>query len=107
MSAYLLDKGATVMCSHGGSATPTTTNARVKANGQSVVTQTSTYSISGCPYTTPAGVPMPCVTAQWTSAATRVRAGGEPVLLQDSQATTTPNGVSLTVASTQMRVKGT
>jgi hypothetical protein len=36
-----------------------------------------------------------------------VRAGGEPVLLKDSQATTTPNGVSLTVSSTQMRVKGT
>ena len=107
MSAYLLDRGATVMCSHGGSATPMTTSTRVKANGQSIVTQTSTYSISGCPYTTAAGVPMPCVTAQWTSAATRVRAGGEPVLLKDSQATTTPNGVSLTVSSTQMRVKGT
>jgi hypothetical protein len=49
---------------------------------------------------------MPCVTAQWTVAALRVRADGVPVLLQDSQAVTVPNGVPLTVTVTQPRVKG-
>ncbi len=107
MSAYLLDTGATVTCSHGGSASPTTPSSKVSTNHQAIVPQTSTYTVSSCPYTTPAGVSLPCVTAQFTSAATRVRAGGEPVLLKDSQATTTPNGVSLTVSNTQESVKAT
>jgi hypothetical protein len=50
---------------------------------------------------------MPCVTAQWVSAATRVRAGGQPVLLQDSQAVCNPNGTPLNIVVTQVRVKGT
>ena len=48
---------------------------------------------------------MPCVTANWVTAALRVRAGGQPVLLQDSQAVCVPNGTPLTVAMTQLRVK--
>jgi hypothetical protein len=106
MGSYILDAGATVMCSHGGTATPTNRSTRVRAGGQAVITQSSTCAIAGCSnvYGT---VYVPCVTAQFTSAATRVRAGGEPVLLQSSQATTTPNGVSLTIASTQTRVQAT
>jgi hypothetical protein len=49
----------------------------------------------------------PCVTAQWVTGAIRVLAGGQPVLLQDSQAVCTPSGGSLLVVVTQMRVKGT
>ena len=37
----------------------------------------------------------PCATAQWTTAATRVTAMGQPVLLQDSQATCVPTGTPL------------
>jgi hypothetical protein len=74
--------------------------------GQPVVTQTAPYTIAGCPFTTPLGSPMPCVTAQWVTGATRVLAGGQPVLLQDSQAVCTPNGTPLNVLVTQVRVKG-
>lgn len=102
---YLLTANATVQCVHGGSASATNRSARVKANGEPIVTQSTTHTISGCSYVV-GTVYMPCVTAQWTSAASRVRAGGEPVLLQESQATTTPNGTGLIVASTQTRVKG-
>jgi hypothetical protein len=35
-----------------------------------------------------------------------VRSNGQFLLLQDSQATCTPNGTPLTVAVTQVRVKG-
>ena len=49
---------------------------------------------------------MPCVTAQWVSAATRVKAGGLPVLLQDSQAVCAPNGTGVNILVTQVRVKG-
>jgi hypothetical protein len=49
---------------------------------------------------------MPCVTAQWVVGATRVFAGGQPVLLQDSQAVCAPTGTPLTVVVTQVRVRG-
>ena len=106
MPGFLLHVGATVMCVHGGQAQPTAPNPRVRVGGQPIVTQTTMYTIAGCPFTTPSGAPMPCVTAQWVSAATRVRAGGQPVLLQDSQAVCTPNGTPLTITVTQTRVRG-
>jgi hypothetical protein len=36
----------------------------------------------------------------------KVFAGGEPVLLLDSQAITAPNGVPLLITSTQTKVQG-
>jgi uncharacterized Zn-binding protein involved in type VI secretion len=105
MPGYLLQQGATVLCMHGGQAQPITTNFRAKAGGQQVVTQSDMFSISGCPFNI-SGSPSPCVTGQWITAATRVRAGGMPLILQDSQATCVPNGTGLNIVMTQMRVKG-
>lgn len=105
MPGFLLHVGATVMCAHAGQAQPTVTNPRVKVGGQPIVTQSTMYTIVGCPFST-AGGPMPCVTGQWVSAATRVRAGGQPVLLQDSQAVCVPNGTPLNIVVIQTRVKG-
>ena len=82
------------------------TQSTVMVSSQPIVTQTTTYTVAGCPFTTPAGAPLPCVTAQWVMGAMRVKAGGMPVLLQDSQAITVPNGVPLTVSVTQVHVKG-
>ena len=105
MPGYLLHVGATVICAHAGQAQPTAPQPRVKVGGQAVVTQPNPYTIAGCPFNI-SGVPVPCVTGQWVTAATRVRAGGQPVLLQDSQAICTPNGTPLSVLNTQVRVKG-
>ena len=105
MPGYLLHVGATVLCAHAGQAQPTSPNPRVKVGGQPVVTQAAPYTVAGCPFNV-AGAPSPCVTAQWVTAATRVRAGGQPVLLQDSQAICAPNGTPLTIVMTQVRVKG-
>lgn len=105
MPGFLLHVGATVLCMHGGQAQATSPNPRVKVGGQPVVTQSAPHSVAGCPFSTPGG-PMPCVTAQWVTAATRVRAGGVPVLLQDSQAVCVPNGTGVNIVMTQMRVKG-
>lgn len=105
MAGYILTQGVTVQCMHGGQAQPTVTSPRVKIAGQAVVTQSSTYSVSGCPYSY-GNSPSPCVTAQWTTAATRVKVGGQPVILQDSQASCTPNSTGLNVITTQTRVKG-
>ena len=73
MPGYLLHLGATVLCSHGGQAQPTSPNPRVLVGGLPVVTQAAPYAIAGCPFVPPAAGP--CVTAQWVSGALRVRAG--------------------------------
>jgi hypothetical protein len=105
MPGYLLHQGATVICTHGGQAQPTVPNPRVKVGGQPIVTQTTTYTVAGCPFVV-GTAPSPCLTAQWVVAATRVKAGGLPVLLQDSQAICAPNGTPLNILVTQVRVKG-
>lgn len=106
MPGFLLHVGATVLCPHGGQAQPTVPNPRVRVGGQPVVTQPAPHCVAGCPFA-PGGVATPCVTANWITAAVRVRAGGMPVLLQDSQALTIPNGTPLVVIATQVRVRGT
>jgi hypothetical protein len=100
----MLHQGATVMCVHGGQAQATSPVPRVKVSNQMVVVQTSPHSIAGCPFTTPGGTPQPCVTAQWTSAATRVKVNSMPVLLKDSTAVCAPNGTGVQITVTQMRV---
>lgn len=104
MSAYVLDANATVLCQHAGNARAVATNTRVKLGGQAVLTQTDTHAVSGCSFTK-GPVYTPCVTVRWLSAATRVKAGGMPVLVRDSQATCIPNGTGVNVLVTQMRVK--
>ncbi|RNI39840.1 hypothetical protein EFY79_00625 [Hanamia caeni] len=105
MPGFLLHVGATVLCSHGGQAQPTSPNARVLVSGQPIVLQPIPYAIAGCPFNV-SGSPVPCVTAQWTTGATRVFSNGMPVLLFDSQATCIPNGTPVSIIITQMRVLG-
>jgi uncharacterized Zn-binding protein involved in type VI secretion len=105
MPGFLLHQGATVLCMHGGQAQATAPTPRVKVSGQMVATQPAPWVVAGCPYLT-GGAPTPCVTAQWVSAATRVRSNGMPVLLQDSQAVCVPNGTGVNILVTQIRVRG-
>ena len=107
MPGFVLHQGATVLCMHGGQAQATAPNPRVKVGGQPVVTLAAPHTVAGCPFTTPAGNPLPCVTAQWITGAMRVLVGGQPVLLQDSQAICTPNGTGVQIVATQTRVRGT
>lgn len=106
MPGYLVQQGATVTCAHAGQAQPTMPNLRVKLDGQPTVLQTSPYTIAGCSNPPPNVNVGPCVTATWTSGSTRVKSMGQPVLLQDSLSVCAPTGTPLTVAVTQMRVKG-
>ena len=106
MPGFLLHASATVLCAHGGQAQPTVPNPRVRVGGQPVVTQPNPHLVAGCPFNV-AGGPVPCVTAQWVTGAVRVRAGGMPVLLQNSQAVCAPNGTPVTIVATQVRVRGT
>jgi hypothetical protein len=104
MPGYLLHVGATVLCSHAGQAQPTTPNPRVTLGGQRLVVLTTPYTVAGCPLPPQAGGP--CVSAQWIVGATRVLAGGTPVLLRDSQSVCVPTGTPLTPTVVQVRVKG-
>lgn len=105
MPGFLLHLGATVQCTHAGQAQPTVTNPRVTVNGQPIVMQPSPYAVTGCPFNV-SGSPVPCVTAQWVTGATRVFSNGMPVLLFDSQAICVPNGTPLMIITTQTRVTG-
>ena len=102
MPGFILHQGATVMCAHAGQAQPTAPNPRVLVSGQPIVMQPSPYVIAGCPFVTGSN-PLPCVTAQWVTAAIRVTSNGMPVLLIDSQAICTPNGTPLIISVTQTR----
>jgi len=106
MPGFLLHVGATVMCSHGGQAQPTAPNPRVLVSGQPIVTQAAPYVVAGCAFVPPGGNG-PCVIAQWVVGATRVFAGGQPVLVQTSQAICAPTGTPLVILVTQTRVTGT
>jgi hypothetical protein len=104
MPGFALHVGATVQCAHGGQAQPTVPMPRVKVMGQPVTTQ-APYAIAGCANPPPPAQAGPCVTANWLTAATRVKAMGQPLLLKDSQSLCVPTGTPLTIIVTQTRVK--
>ena len=104
MPGFLLHQGATVLCMHGGQAQATVPNPRVKVSGQMTVQQPNPWMVAGCPFVSGTN-PLPCVTAQWSTGATRVKSGGLPLLLQDSQAVCAPNGTGVNIVVTQLRVK--
>jgi hypothetical protein len=101
----MLHVGATVLCSHGGQATPSAPNPRVLVSGQPVATMAAPYLVAGCAFVPPAGNG-PCVTAQWVVAATRVLVAGQPAALLDSQAICVPTGTPLMPVVSQTRVIG-
>ena len=103
MPGPLVTATTAAQCAHAGRATPTVPNPRVQVLAQPTVLITSPYAIAGCPFSTPGG-PLPCVTAQFTTAATRVQSNGQPLLLIDSQALTIPNGVPVLFIPGQTRV---
>lgn len=105
MPGPLLHVGATVLCAHGGTATPTAPNPRVLVGGQPTVTLAVVYAIAGCPFNV-SGAPVPCVTGQWVAAATRVFSNGQPLVLMDSQSLCTPNGTPMLPVAAQARVIG-
>lgn len=103
--AYLLDKNATGQCTHGGGAQPLAGNPRVKLDGAPVLTVATQFAVSGCPNVV-GNSPFPCVLGVFATGATRVKVMGMPVLLDTSQATNTPTGVTITLINSRQRVKG-
>lgn len=106
MPGYFLTVSSVVLCAHGGKAQPTMPNPRVKVMGQPTVLLSAPWVVAGCAFPPPPTANGPCVTAQWTVAALRVKSNGVPLLIQDSQALCVPTGTPLMVTFTQPRVKG-
>ncbi|WP_417067321.1 hypothetical protein [Niveibacterium terrae] len=104
MPGFLLHAGATVLCSHGGQAQPGAPNPRVLVSGMATVTIAAPWVVAGCGMPPPPAGNGPCISAQFVSAATRVQANGQPLLLLDSQASAAPTGTPLIIAATQTRV---
>ena len=105
MPGPLLHVGATVLCSHGGTATPTAPNPRVLVSGQPTAVMSAPWVVAGCPFNV-SGSPVPCVTGTWVVAATRVMSLGQPVVLMDSQSVCAPNGTPMIPLAAQTRVIG-
>jgi hypothetical protein len=105
MPGPMLTSASSVQCAHVGVGTPTTPDPRVMLGGVPAVTIATTYAIAACTFPAMSGgTAPPCVTAQFTTAATRVLATSGPVLLADSQGTSIPNGTPLIVVPSQPRV---
>jgi hypothetical protein len=105
MPAPALHLGATVLCSHAGQAIPVAPFPRVLLSGQPIVTLTCSYTVAGCALSG-SGSP-PCVTGQWVVGATRVTAGGAPVVTMASQSVCTAPGTPLVPVVAQTRVLAT
>jgi uncharacterized Zn-binding protein involved in type VI secretion len=103
MPGPILHLGATVLCSHGGQATPTAPNPRVLVSGQPVATIAAPYAVAGCAFVPPGGNG-PCVTGQWVVGATRVLANGQPVAIMTGSSVCAPTGTPLMPVSAQTRV---
>ena len=102
MAGTLVQQGATVLCSHGGQATPTTPNPRVRLSGAFAVSLAAPWTVAGCPLPPNAGGP--CVTAMWSAGTVRVRSLGQPLVVRTGTATCAPTGVPVQVVVTQVRV---
>ena len=102
---FLLTASSTVMCSHGGSATPTVVFPRVMVQGSPVVQMSSVYTIAGCAFPPPPAANGPCVTGQFIVGTTRVMAGGQPLLVQSSSGICVPTGTPTSIVVTQMKVQ--
>ena len=105
MPAPILHLGATVLCSHAGQATPVSSFPRVLLSGQPAVTIASPYAVAACALATTSSPP--CVTGQWLVGATRVMAGGVPVVTMAGSSTCIPTGTPMMPVVAQMRVLAT
>jgi hypothetical protein len=112
MPGFLVHFGATILCTHGASATIAPSQQRVRVAGNFVAVLADTTTVAGCPFQIPIGTgtkPQPCVKIQWLVPAVRVKVNQQFVLVQSSSgicqsAEQIPQGPP-TIAATQVQVK--
>jgi hypothetical protein len=95
---------AVILCSHPpGQLQFTQVSQKVSVMHQQVARYSDPNTIAGCPGV-PNSVP-PCTQGQWMTWSMKVKAEGIFVLLFDSTAQAIPNGMPVTVKSTQQKVQ--
>ncbi len=107
--APLLTTTSTVMCPHAGQALLLPSQTQALVRGSPVLLQTERHPIVGCVFA-PGGVPSPCVSIQWVTAALQAKVNQIPVLLQTSvglclNALQAPQGTAI-VVQTQTEALG-
>lgn len=103
-----LTTASSMMCPHGGSVMASPSSTSVQAGGAPILTTADTFTIAGCAFTLPGGVPSPCMTVQWVQGAAKSTRGGAPTLTLTSiglclAGTQAPQG-PVVITSTQPQV---
>lgn len=103
----LVTSASTVQCTHSGSCTATKKAAKLKVNGAKAIPKSTSYTVSGCSLPPPIAANGPCVKATPSSGSSKVKSGGEKLLLKDFSASCTPTGASAKCDDAgQTKVKG-
>lgn len=110
MPGPVLHTGATATCPHFAPLTIIAASPRVTVSGMNAAVLTDQGLVAACPLAT-ATPPTPCVTTKWIVGATRVTAGGQPLLINPCVALCmtpqqTPNGPPV-ISGSQTRVVAT
>ena len=84
MPGYILTTASLVTCTHGGMATLTTSNTKMKVDGSAALLEADVHSVAGCPFTTPVPKPSPCIKIEWTAGASMCKSDGTKVLVKSS-----------------------
>lgn len=109
MASPFLTTTSSLSCPHGGTITASTSNTKVKADGQFVLRASDQFTVGGCPFVR-GTVPNPCVRVRWDVHAERHESAREPSLTSDSvgfclDASGATQGTAV-IASTQRRGAG-
>ena len=80
----LLNIASVMMCPHGGTVQAVSGNTRTRAGGAAALRASDTFVVVGCPFSTPATGPHPCVEVRWVQSAARSRAVGDFTLTEAS-----------------------
>jgi hypothetical protein len=110
MASDFLTMTTTMSCPHGGTVTASTSNTKVKADGEFVLRSTDTFTIGGCSYMR-GNQPNPCVRVQWDVHAERHTSDRDPSLTKESVGLCLDGSGgtqgTVDIASTQTRGAGT
>lgn len=101
--ASVLTAGSFLLCAHGGQARSPLPAPRIRVAGQPALVQVPLI-VSGCVNAPPPANTGPCITAQFLTAAMRVRSMGLPLLVESGQSVCATTGTPLTATALQARV---